>query len=306
MKPTFSLPVRTLLLSVIAAAAALPAVAQVSGSIRTTLPTGAPLQGNVYPSKARVFFTAGPQNPKASGLPDGRYYFQVTDPSGSTLLSNDPAACRQVVVSGGRLAGAYDPVTQALEPAGTALDTAHCEHASAVSAGGAAAVQVGGAVRACSNGDGSDILCNTSNAGGEYKLWVIAQSSAVNKCNTAVNPDGFTLAFDRSCAKTDNFRTQLRALSHVAACAFNDANGNGVLDPGELMISGWPITATVPAASYVTLLSDNHSGSTVTANTDSTGCVVRCFGHSRQHPSHRHPDGSEPDPLDANRPQRNV
>src|SRR3954453_2422680 len=127
MNPGF---LRTMLLSAIAAAGALPAVAQVSGSIQTTLPTGATLQGNIYPSKTQVFFTAGPQNQKASGLPDGLYYFQVTDPSGSTLLSNDPAACRQVVVSGGRLAGAWDPVKQALEPAGTPLDTANCEHAS--------------------------------------------------------------------------------------------------------------------------------------------------------------------------------
>jgi hypothetical protein len=275
MKPGF---LRTVLLSVIAAAGALPAVAQVSGSIQTTLPTGATLQGSRYPSKTQVFFTAGPQNQKASGLPDGRYYFQVTDPSGSTLLSTDPAACRQVVVSGGRLAGAWDPVKQALEPAGSPLDTANCEHASvaptANSASGAAAMQVGGAVRACSiDASGPDILCNTPNPGGEYKLWLIAQSSAVGKCNTTVNPDGFTLNFDRSCAKTDNFTTELPAVSHTAACAFNDTNGNGVLDPGELMISGWPITATVPAASYVTLRSDNQSGTSVTANTDSTGCV---------------------------------
>ena len=111
-------PIHTLIFSVIAAAGALPAAAQVSGSIQTTLPTAATLQGNIYPSKARVFFTAGPQNPKASALPDGLYYFQVTDPSGPSLLSNDPGGCRQIV-GGGRLPGLYDPVTQALAPAGS-------------------------------------------------------------------------------------------------------------------------------------------------------------------------------------------
>ena len=261
MKQEFLTPHRIILLSVIAA---LPAVAQVSGSVQTILPTGATVQGNLYPAKTQVFFTAGPQNQKASGLPDGTYYFQLTDPSGSALLSNDPAACRQVVISGGRLAGAY--------PAGG------CEHASvaptANSSNGAAAVQVGGTVRACSIGtSGPDIFCNTTNPGGEYKLWLIAQSSAVGKCSTAVNPDGYTLNFSPSCAKTDNFKTALPAVSHVAACAFNDINGNGVLDPGELMISGWPITAAVPANSYVTLLSGNQSGTSVTATTDSTGCV---------------------------------
>src|SRR4051795_12664034 len=69
----FLFPIRTLIFSVIAAAAVLPAVAQVSGSIQTTLPTGATLQGNIYPSKTQVFFTAGPQNQKASGLPDGAH-----------------------------------------------------------------------------------------------------------------------------------------------------------------------------------------------------------------------------------------
>jgi hypothetical protein len=265
----------TLLLSVIGAQ---PAAAQLSGSIQTTLPDGTTVNGNIYASKAQVFLTAGPQNQKASGLPDGRYYLQVTDPSGSALLSNDPAACRQVVVSSGRLAGAYDPVTQSLEPAGTALDTANCEHASIVpsttAGSGAVPVQVGGPFRVCPTGATSpDMFCDTPNPGGEYKVWLIAQSSALSSCSPTVNPDGVSLSFDQKCAKTDNFKLALPAVSHVVACKFNDANGNGVLDPGELMISGWPITATVPSTSYVTLRSDNQAGTSVTANTDSTGCV---------------------------------
>jgi hypothetical protein len=142
MTPGF---LRTVLLSVTAAAGALPAVAQVSSAIQTTLPTGAALQGSLYPSKTQVFFTAGPQNQNASGLPDGRYYFQVTDPSGSTLLSTDPAACRQLVVNGGRLAGTWDPVKQALEPAGSPLDTADCEHASVAPTANSARAAAGAA-----------------------------------------------------------------------------------------------------------------------------------------------------------------
>lgn len=252
-----------MLLSVLGA---LPAAAQLSGAVQTTLPDGTTVNGNIYPSKAQVFLTAGPQNQKASGLPDGRYYYQVTDPSGSTLLSNDPAACRQLVVSGGRLSGAY----------GTPLDTAGCEHASSAAnpATGIVPVQAGGAFRACSTGGTSpDIFCDTPNPGGEYKLWLIAQSSAVAGCNPTVNPDRFSLTFDKKCSKTDNFKLALPAVAHVVACKFNDANGNGVLDPGELMISGWPITATVAAGSFVTLRSDNQAGASVTANTDSTGCV---------------------------------
>src|SRR5215472_16479 len=105
-----------------------PAAAQFSGAIHTTLPDGTTV--NLYPSKGEVYFTGGQQNIKANGLPDGRYYFQVTDPSGAMLLSNDPAKCRQVVVSEGGIMGAFDPVTRGVEPAGAPLDAANCEHAS--------------------------------------------------------------------------------------------------------------------------------------------------------------------------------
>jgi hypothetical protein len=112
-------------------AVAIPAMAQFPGAIQTATPDGITVNGNLYQSKPRVFLSGGPQNSKSSGLPDGRYYFQVTDPSGGTLLSNDPAACRQVVVSNGRIAGPYDPVTGQVNPLGSPLDTTDCEHATA-------------------------------------------------------------------------------------------------------------------------------------------------------------------------------
>src|SRR5215469_135702 len=121
--------IRVMLLFV-AVISARPAAAQFSGAIHTTVPDGTTVNGNLYPSKGQVYFTGGPQNLKANGLPDGRYYFQVTDPSGAVLLSNDPAKCRQVVVSDGKIAGAFDPVTLGVEPPGTPLDTTNCEHAS--------------------------------------------------------------------------------------------------------------------------------------------------------------------------------
>ncbi len=173
------LAVRAILIIFLVALGGLPAAAQISGSVKTTLPDGTSVNGNSYRSKAQVFFTAGPQNEKASGLPDGKYYFQVTDPSGAALISNDAAVCRQVAVINGRVAGAYDPVTQTPQPAGTPFDTAHCEHASAIPAGnaGPVPVQVGGAFNSFpTRASGSDIFCDTPNPGGEYKLWLIAQN----------------------------------------------------------------------------------------------------------------------------------
>ena len=265
-----------LMLVCLAVAGARPAAAQFSGAIHTTVPDGTTVNGNLYPSKGQVYFTGGPQNLKANGLPDGRYYFQVTDPSGAVLLSNDRAECRQVVVAGGKIAGAFDPVTLSVEPPGTQLDPADCEHSSSVKnpANGAVPVQLGGAFQACPAGTTTpDIFCDTSNPGGEYKTWLIAQSSAVRNCNPVVNRDQVSLTFDKKCAKTDNFKIVQPAVAHVVACKFNDANGNGLLDSGELLISGWPITASVPSSSGVTLRSDNQAGSSVTATTGSTGCV---------------------------------
>ena len=290
---------RVMLLS-LAVISARPVAAQFSGAIHTTLPDGT--KENLFPSKPKVYFTGGSQNDKANGLPDGRYYFQVTDPSGAVLLSNDPAKCRQVVVSDSKIAGAFDPVTLGVEPPGTPLDTTNCEHASTRHESEQrheiddrhefeprhesepgwrpdeirehVSVQLGGAFGVCAVGATTpDVFCDTPNPGGEYKMWLIAQSSAIRDCNPIVNSDQVSLTFDRKCAKTHNFKIRRSAIAHVSVCKFNDANGDGLLNSGELPISGWPITATVPTSSNVTLRSDNQAGTSVTAKTDSTGCV---------------------------------
>lgn len=68
---------------------AVGAQAQVSGAIYTSLKDGELVNGNNYDSKADVYLNGGPPPSapcSASGLPDGEYYFQVTDPSGAVLL----------------------------------------------------------------------------------------------------------------------------------------------------------------------------------------------------------------------------
>ena len=79
--------------------------APLSGAIFTTTADGSIVDENVrYDSKLDVYQDGGPgpHAPQgAAGLPDGNYYFQVTDPSGAVLLSEDPAACREIRVEDG-------------------------------------------------------------------------------------------------------------------------------------------------------------------------------------------------------------
>ena len=62
-----------------------------SGAIFTTNVDGVFVNGNVYDAPDEVYLNGGPRangNCTAAGLPDGVYYFQVTDPSGRMLLSD--------------------------------------------------------------------------------------------------------------------------------------------------------------------------------------------------------------------------
>ena len=79
--------------------------APVTGAIFTTLSDGSSVDHNIYDAKEDVYLNGGPNSPKApctaAGLPDGDYYFQVTDPSGKILLSVDGLAERRVRVKNG-------------------------------------------------------------------------------------------------------------------------------------------------------------------------------------------------------------
>lgn len=60
-----------------------------------------PVNLNSYGAKEDVYLNGGPginAPADAAGLPAGTYSFQVTDPSGKTLLSTDPVTCRQFTV----------------------------------------------------------------------------------------------------------------------------------------------------------------------------------------------------------------
>ena len=81
-----------------------------SGATFTTTADGTRVDANIYQHKADVYLDGGPGShaPRgAAALPDGDYYFQVTDPSGHTLLSSDAIDCRKVHFAGGQITQVY-------------------------------------------------------------------------------------------------------------------------------------------------------------------------------------------------------
>jgi hypothetical protein len=201
-------------LAVLAVALSVFANAQFSGAIYTTKSDGQTVNANLYDNKADVYLNGGPQNPQGSGLPDGVYYFQVTSPDG-VLLSTDDAECRQVVVSKGRMAGAYT---------GGSISCAH-PNATANDNNGSLGVQL-------------IPYDDTPNPGGEYKVWLISQAPG---CVSSVI--GAVITFSNSCAKTDNFKVKGGTVQTIgiSGVKYRDANRNGTRQEGEDGLSGWTI-----------------------------------------------------------------
>ena len=205
---------------VVAAILVLPAMAApVTGAIFTTTNGGTTVNGNIYESKDAVYLNGGPQPNapcSAAGLPDGDYYFQVTDPSGSTLLSTDDITTeRKVTVSGGVIT-AYG---------GThATGDGKCPGSISV---------------------GLAPFDDTPNDGGEYKVWM----TPVGSYSTDTTVGTFGFLNDQS--KTDNFK--IRGSSNgtdqdvgIVGNKFYDADTDGAWDNDEPGIGGWRIYKKPP------------------------------------------------------------
>ena len=121
-----------------------------SGAIWTTNSSCETVNQNPYPSKDAVYLNGGPDKSPHNGLPDGDYYVQVTEPDGA-LLGSTPTA--SVHVTNGNFDQCYQLWAILTKPLG---------------------------------GQGYD---DTTNPGGEYKVWV------------SKNPE-----FPNSESKTDNFK----------------------------------------------------------------------------------------------------
>ena len=185
------------------------AAAPLSGAIFTTNQNGTLVNGNTqYESKCGatgVYLDGGPgprANANAASLPDGDYYFQVTDPSGKKLLSTDPVSERCVTVAGGVTIGAC--------PTGTHETFVDEDQANL----GAHTVEL------CS---APDVPFLTSpNDGGEYKVWVtpvgdfVGDASLVD--NACVGVQGCYHGFRASRSKTDNFKARETTSTGTNAC----------------------------------------------------------------------------------------
>jgi len=204
-----------------------PLFAAISGAIYTSVSDGTKVNNNLYDFKSDVYLNGGPQNLNGAGLPDGVYFFEVTDASGALLLSTDQAVCRELQVTNGVVAGATGP----------------CPHANGTTnpANGSTPVQL--------------IPFNdTPNHGGEYKVWLIPFAAVT------IGGDGISITFDPGNSKTDNFKVKHfdncpeccigpeceLSGSTIAGTKFYDANVDGIQDNGEPGIEGWKIYSDIP------------------------------------------------------------
>jgi hypothetical protein len=182
---------------------------QITGAIFTTVDNGSEVNFNIYPAKEAVYLNGGPgpgAPQGAAGLPDGIYVFMVTDPSGKTLLSQDAAACRRVVVSGGNFTGTFNGDGVCLT--GT--------HLLGTFGNGGIPVQL-------------MPYADTPNNGGEYKAWAtpvanyVCPLTAVG-CNTAIH------GFQHDFSKTDNFKVRVSAVREIDTRFLDTNNGNAFID----------------------------------------------------------------------------
>ena len=223
-----------------------------TGAIHTTIADGTQVDGNIYDDCCDVYLNGGPGPNKdcdAAGLPDGEYYFQVTNPSGSVLLSNDDIEQRRFTVEDGVIV-AY---------AGTSDKCVH-------------ELGTGKCVELKPDNISIQLMPfdQTPNNGNEYKAW------ATRVSDYAPDDPASKHGFLPKCSKTDNFKClesepppppggecTIRFNTYV------DANNNGDRDGEDFLVNGviYDIWYTPPGGSQIHI---NH----VSGDEGSTGGFI--------------------------------
>jgi len=182
-------------LTIAVSAIPLVAAAPLPGAIFTTDASCNGTDLNIYASKLDVFVNGGPAHPGAASLPSGAYFLRVTEPNGA-LLGNPPRD------------GSGNPIAMVTVGA-SGFVTCYNLSASVVK-----------------QSDGSVGYDDTTNFGGEYKVWIST-----------------TADFSNNSTKTDNFKVRYGASNpgHLHTLKFYDANANGRYDSGETLITGWQV-----------------------------------------------------------------
>jgi hypothetical protein len=226
------------------------------GAIFTTTVDGTIVNENVrYEAKEDVYLDGGPgpnAPSTAAGLPEGDYYFQVTDPSGKDLLSTDHISCRRIHVNEFGVIDFVYPGTNYEYQNGKdgVWMPVPCQHAQGVDVDhselGAITVQL-------------YPYDDTPNKGGVYKAWVTPVGDYAGDPNyvpdekkDAVNGEdygpGYFHGFIPAKSKTDNYKVKEKGPPYVPPVItvrkFHDKNLNGVQDAGEEDVAGWAVDFT--------------------------------------------------------------
>ena len=210
--------------------------AAIHGALFTT-DASANVNVNQYPTKADVYLSGGP-GPNApctaAGMDDGVYVYQITNPSGTVILSSDDISHREFTVSGGVIVSANDHPT----------------------------------VPGLCGGVGVQMVPfdDTPNNGGVYKAWVTRKSDYLANGNTfkpgSTKTDNFHVAEPAIVPQT----------ADIVVYKFYDANANGAWDPDEVPLFNWAMNVQNSDASVnVTQLTVSPDGLTTFAGLDPAG-----------------------------------
>lgn len=228
------------------------AAAPLSGAIFTTIADGTIVNANTqYTSKCAVYLDGGPgpnAPAKAAGLPSGDYFFQVTDPSGRTLLSTDVVNNRRFHVSTNGVITAYTGTGGPAHPTG--IDRDHPE---------LGAITIGLANASCP----TDYL-NTVNSGGVYKAWVTPVANFAGDPSKVDNDcgNGCFHGFASSTSKTDNFKVQPTIPTFCISIRKEVMDQAGKVSPGFR----WPIAVTDSAGVTNNYFTNDTDGSLSVCN----------------------------------------